>query len=85
MVSDVGLIIGATFESHVSEGETPTFNGSAVIFVAESAEAVRSLLAEDVYTKSGVWDLDNARIIPVCISLFFLVIVSAWAGWDVWC
>lgn len=52
-------------ESHPAEGETPTFKGSMMLAVAENETAVRELLAKDIYSTSGVWDLDNAQIIAV--------------------
>lgn len=38
--------------------------GSAMIFVAESEEEVKERLKGDVYTKEGVWDVENAQIWP---------------------
>lgn len=54
-------------ESHPAAGETPAFKGSAMLAVGETAEAVKELLREDIYTISGVWDLDNTQIIPVSV------------------
>lgn len=36
------------------------------MIVAEDEQQARRLLEEDVYSKSGVWDLENTQIIPVC-------------------
>ena len=47
-------------------GETPPFNGSALIVVAENEAEVRELISQDIYTRSGVWDVEKAQIIPVC-------------------
>lgn len=52
-------------EAHPAEGETPSFKGSMMLAVAENETAVRELLAKDIYSTSGVWDLENAQIIPV--------------------
>lgn len=52
-------------ESHPAEGETPSFKGSMMLAVAENETAVRELLEKDIYTTSGVWDLENAQIIAV--------------------
>lgn len=52
-------------EAHPAEGETPSFKGSMMLAVAENEAAVCELLAKDIYTTSGVWDLANAQIIPV--------------------
>jgi hypothetical protein len=52
--------------SHPAEGETPSFKGSMMLAVAENEAEVRDLLANDIYGTSGVWDLENAQIIPVC-------------------
>ncbi|KAJ5179761.1 hypothetical protein N7492_002971 [Penicillium capsulatum] len=54
---------GAMLESHPVEGETPSFKGSMMLAVAESETAVRELLAKDIYSVTGVWDLENAQII----------------------
>lgn len=44
-----------------------------MLAVAESEAEVRALLERDIYSTSGVWDLENAQIIPVCLSpVFFL-------------
>lgn len=51
--------------SHPAEGETPSFKGSMVTAVAESAEEVREVLSRDIYAQSGVWDLERMEIIPV--------------------
>lgn len=53
------------FNSHPTEGETPSFKGSAVMYLAESKEEVIELMKKDIYTVSGVWDVENAQIIPV--------------------
>ncbi|OTB09098.1 hypothetical protein M426DRAFT_316390 [Hypoxylon sp. CI-4A] len=37
--------------------------GSTLVLVAESKEEVKALLQNDIYTKSGVWDVDNALIL----------------------
>lgn len=54
--------------AHPAEGETPSFKGSMMMVVAESAEKALELLKKDIYTVSGVWDLENAQIIPVCLG-----------------
>lgn len=54
--------------AHPAEGETPSFKGSMMIVVADSAEQAFELLKKDIYVVSGVWDMDNAQIIPVCCS-----------------
>ena len=59
------------FNEHPKEGETPSFKGSALMVVAEDEQQARRLLEEDVYSKSGVWDLENTQIIPVCSPFFF--------------
>ncbi|KAJ5474970.1 hypothetical protein N7539_008036 [Penicillium diatomitis] len=55
---------GAMLESHPAEGEPLKFKGSMMLAVAESEADVRKLLENDIYTRSGVWDLANAQIIP---------------------
>ncbi|KAH8693138.1 hypothetical protein BGW36DRAFT_35059 [Talaromyces proteolyticus] len=59
------IVAGAMFtEAHPTEGSTPQFKGSMVIIQAGSLEEVRGILSKDVYTQSGVWDLENTQIIP---------------------
>lgn len=52
-------------DSHPKEGETPSFKGSAMMVLAENEEEARKLLENDVYTRNGVWDIENVQIIPV--------------------
>ncbi|OXV11372.1 hypothetical protein Egran_00867 [Elaphomyces granulatus] len=68
---DSGIIIfgGAMLESHPAAGETPVFKGSALLVVGETSEDIKELLRKDVYTTSGVWDLDNVQIIPFKTAL----------------
>lgn len=66
--------VGAMLNAHPAEGETPSFKGSMMMVVAENEEKVLELLSQDIYTKSDVWDLANAQIIPVSRTLDFLVI-----------
>lgn len=61
----IDMIPGAMLNSHPAEGETPSFKGSMMLAVAESEAEVRALLENDIYSRSGVWDLENAQIIPV--------------------
>lgn len=55
---------GATLSRHPKDGETPDMNGSAMLIQAESEEAVREWLANDAYSKGGVWNVDAAKIYP---------------------
>ena len=62
------------FNSHPKEGETPSFKGSAMMVLAENEGEVRMILENDIYSRSGVWDLENTQIIPVCfLSLSFFL------------
>jgi uncharacterized protein YciI len=62
---------GGMFDAHPSEdwSEPPSFNGSAMIVLAESAEHVRRVMAADIYATAGVWDVKKASVIPVCFAL----------------
>lgn len=75
---DSGRIVvgGAMLESHPAEGEDPKFKGSMLVALAESAAEVRELLSRDIYATEGVWDLENAQIIPVSF-FFYLVLYSS--------
>jgi uncharacterized protein len=55
---------GAYMSSPPKEGETPPMIGSALIAVAETKEEVLDRLRSDVYTTSGVWDVDKVQIWP---------------------
>lgn len=62
---------GGMFENHPSEGEeTPSFKGSAMIVVADTVDEVKAVLTGDIYATSGVWDVENANIVPVCLLAF---------------
>ena len=52
--------------SHPSEGETPSFKGSMLICTVEEEEEAWELIRNDIYVKSGVWDVDAAQVLPVC-------------------
>jgi hypothetical protein len=52
--------------AHPSEGETPSFKGSMLIYTVEKEEEAWELIRNDIYVKSGVWDVDAAQVIPVC-------------------
>ncbi|OQE91976.1 hypothetical protein PENNAL_c0008G07490 [Penicillium nalgiovense] len=55
---------GAMLNAHPADGETPSFKGSMMLAVAENEAQVLELLNNDIYTTSGVWDMENAQIIP---------------------
>jgi hypothetical protein len=59
---------GAIFESHPDGKSDAPFKGSVVVYTGESPEAVRSIIENDVYATSGVWDLEKAQIIPVSLT-----------------
>lgn len=65
--------------AHPAEGETPSFKGSMMLAVAESEAEVREILSKDIYTTSGVWDLENAQIIPVCCGERGLSSLLVWS------
>ncbi|KAK9782879.1 hypothetical protein AB5N19_09464 [Seiridium cardinale] len=59
---------GGAALNDVPEGADATkwdFYGSTVVMVTESAEECREILRKDIYSISGVWDVDNAQIWPV--------------------
>ncbi|KUM66765.1 hypothetical protein ACN42_g332 [Penicillium freii] len=55
---------GAMLNAHPADGETPSFKGSMMLAVAENEAQVLELLNKDIYVTSGVWDMENAQIIP---------------------
>ncbi|KAI9044834.1 YciI family protein [Aspergillus affinis] len=58
------LVGGAMVESHPVEGETPSFKGSMLVYAATNVEEVKDIIKSDIYTSSGVWDVEKAQIIP---------------------
>ena len=47
------------------------FSGSTLMVVAESKQAVIDLIKDDIYVKSGVWDLEKVMIWPAKIAFRF--------------
>lgn len=62
--------LGAFLDHHPKEGEAPPMKGSALIVNADTVEEIRETLANDIYTTSGVWDLDN-----VCVATFSRILI----------
>ncbi|KAK6839783.1 hypothetical protein PG989_015852 [Apiospora arundinis] len=63
--------MGGAALSSVPQGDDPTkwdFAGSTVVMVAESVEEVKAILEKDIYTTSGVWDMEKAQIWPVKLA-----------------
>lgn len=60
---DAGIIMycGVTF-SGAAQGKEQNINGSAIVMKAQSEDEVRAFLSEDEYTKSGVWNVNAAKI-----------------------
>ena len=56
---------GATMAEPLKEGESMKLNGSFMIAKAESEEEILKKLRDDIYTTSGVWDLEKVTITPV--------------------
>ncbi|RAL16476.1 uncharacterized protein BO97DRAFT_420777 [Aspergillus homomorphus CBS 101889] len=63
---DSGKVVlgGAMLDQHPNPGDAVSFKGSVLMFVAESKEEVEELVKNDIYSKSDVWDLEKAQIIP---------------------
>ena len=55
---------GSIMSSPPVEGQTPPMIGSALVIVASSKEEVIERLKSDIYSSSGVWDIDKAQIWP---------------------
>ncbi|PKY04484.1 hypothetical protein P168DRAFT_253636 [Aspergillus campestris IBT 28561] len=58
------VVGGAMLNSHPTDSQGPSFKGSMIIYTGESVEDVRQIIKDDVYSTSGVWDLENVQIIP---------------------
>ncbi|KIM53666.1 hypothetical protein SCLCIDRAFT_1222642 [Scleroderma citrinum Foug A] len=57
-----------TAESIVAAPSDKKFVGSYMIYEAEDLEAVRKLVENDVYYKTGVWDKEKLTILPVLMA-----------------
>lgn len=58
------LLLGPLFNEHVGPALQRPFKGSALLLNDKSRESIKRRLAEDVYVSEGVWDLENALIMP---------------------
>lgn len=59
------------FDHHPQEGESiPSFTGSILLVRAENIDAVKEIIKDDIYTRTGVWDEEKVQIIPVCFFSF---------------
>jgi uncharacterized protein YciI len=59
--------MGGALLNSVPSGSDPStfdFHGSTIVRAAESKEEIIADLRNDIYAKSGVWDVDNATILP---------------------
>lgn len=65
--------LGAVLEEMPPDDEVSSmrFSGSTLMIVAESKQAVIDLIKDDIYVKSGVWDLEKAMIWPAKIAFRF--------------
>lgn len=63
------LVIGLTryagplFEKHVRNGTRP-FKGSVMVVTEEDTRSLLSRIESDIYVREGVWNLNQARIMP---------------------
>ncbi|OTB07895.1 hypothetical protein M426DRAFT_8111 [Hypoxylon sp. CI-4A] len=63
--SGVIVMSGPTLATHPKTAdEGLAINGSAWLVRANSEQEVRTLVADDIYAKLGVWDLDNVTVTP---------------------
>ncbi|KAJ5766163.1 uncharacterized protein N7511_003779 [Penicillium nucicola] len=59
---------GAIFEEHPQQGKDSQFLGSVVVYTGENIEEVRELINNDIYARSGVWDLERVQIYPIGVK-----------------
>ena len=73
MLTTVSSTPGAVLEDMPADDEVSSmkFAGSTLVVVAESRQAVIDMIKDDVYVKSGVWDLEKAMIWPAKIAFRF--------------
>lgn len=57
---------GATVTRPPVEGQAKTFNGSCIVAHAATKEEVLDEIKKDIYATTGVWNLDDIIIQPVC-------------------
>ncbi|AEO63604.1 2dfd283c-f207-4328-bbd7-303f58aaccb9 [Thermothielavioides terrestris] len=48
-----------------ADPSTFSFAGSTIVMLASSREEIKEVLRQDVYGKSGVWDVENAQMWPL--------------------
>ncbi|MCJ1353681.1 MAG: hypothetical protein MMC33_003668 [Icmadophila ericetorum] len=62
---------GAMLSHHPTPSETgpPPMEGSVLVAVGASEEAVMGVIREDAYVKAGVWDLEKVRCIPFRVAI----------------
>ena len=58
---------------HPKEGEQPNMVGSVMLISGNSREEVLERIRTDIYTTSGVWDLEKMQVIPVRIIFFYIL------------
>ncbi|KAI1410608.1 hypothetical protein F5Y13DRAFT_167522 [Hypoxylon sp. FL1857] len=59
------VMSGPTLVTHPkTANEGLAINGSAWLVRANSEEEVRAIVANDIYAKLGVWDLDKVTVTP---------------------
>jgi uncharacterized protein len=63
-------LAGATL-AEVPPSDDPStfeFTGSTLVCVAKSRDEIMQMLSDDIYAKSGVWDLEKVQIWPVSVA-----------------
>ncbi|KAL9108645.1 MAG: hypothetical protein Q9227_006591 [Pyrenula ochraceoflavens] len=60
---------GAMLAEQPKEGEQAKMEGSVMLVRANTREEVVERLKTDVYTTSGVWDMEKTQIIPFRTAL----------------
>ncbi|KAJ1326416.1 hypothetical protein MN608_07863 [Microdochium nivale] len=58
---------GGAYFNTKPEGDDPKewdFAGSTIVIEAASRDEIVEMLKADIYASSGVWDVDNAQILP---------------------
>ncbi|KAF2134743.1 YCII-related domain-containing protein [Dothidotthia symphoricarpi CBS 119687] len=69
---DAGHIVmtGPMVASHSkSTGEPAVLKGSVMVWKADSEADIRAQLSEDPFAAGGVWDLDQATIVPFLCAM----------------
>lgn len=64
---DIGVMKwgGGILERQTAPGDTSGMTFSVMTVYADTQDEALKVVTEDVYTKNGIWDVDNVKIYPM--------------------